>query len=78
VLVIRAGGCRYFVVVKQPAGVAGVLRQDDVNRAENLDGAKGDVAEVSDRRGDEIEPTRYAACSLNFPSSCCFGTAPMT
>lgn len=77
-LVVRAGGRRYFVVIEQPAGVACVLRQDNVNRAENLDGAKGDVAEVSDRRADEIEPTRYAACSLNFISSCCFGTAPIT
>ena len=77
-LVVRAGGCRYFVVIEQPAGVARVLRQDDVNRAENLDSAKGYVAEVSDRRADEIEPTRYAACSLNFSSSWFFGTAPMT
>lgn len=78
VLVVRGGGSRYFVVVEQPARVPRVLGQDYVNRAENLDGAIGNVAEVSDRRADEIEPTRYAACSLNFISSCCFGTAPMT
>jgi hypothetical protein len=65
-------------MIEQPAGVARVLGQDDGYGPEDLDGAKGDVAEVSDRRADEIEPTRYAACSLNFISSCCFGTAPIT
>jgi len=41
-------------VIEQPAGVACVFRQNYVNRAENLDGAKRYVAEVSDRRADEI------------------------
>lgn len=78
VLVIRAGGRRHFVMVEQPARVARVLGQDDGYRAKNLYGAKRDVAEVSDRRADEIEPTRYAACSLIFASRAAFGTAPTT
>ena len=60
------------------AGVARVFRQNQVNGLQNLDGTKGDVAEVAYRGADEKEATRYAACSLNFNSSCCFGTAPMT
>ena len=58
--------------------MAGVFRQDNGGGLQNLDGAEGDVAEVSDRGADEKEAPRYAACSLNFISSCCLGTAPMT
>ena len=65
-------------MVEQAAGVARVFRQNHVNRFQDLDGTEGNVAEVADRRAYEKQPTRYAACSLNFTSSCCFGTAPMT
>lgn len=78
VLVVRAGGCRDGVAIEQAPRVARVLRQNYVNRLQNLDGAKRNVAQVSDRRADEIKTARYAACSLNFTSSCALGTAPIT
>ncbi len=58
--------------------MARVFREDQIDCFQNLDGAERNVAEVSDRGADEKKAPCYAACSLNFISSCCFGTAPMT
>ena len=41
---------------EQPAGHARVLGRDPVDRAQGRDRARGDVAEVPDRRRHEVEP----------------------
>jgi len=54
VLVKRKGLGADAEVVEQPARVARVLAGDGVGTAQHLEGARADVAEVSQRRGHHI------------------------
>ena len=44
-----------FEVVEELLGLAGVFATDAVGAAEDVEGAEGDVAEVADGCGDEVE-----------------------
>ena len=54
-LVVADGGRGDGEVVEELLGLAGVFAGDAVNVFENVEGAEGDVAEVADGGGDEIE-----------------------
>jgi len=55
VVVIADGGDAEAEVREQLGGLAGVLAGDAVDRGEHAQGAEGDVFEVADGRGDEVE-----------------------
>jgi hypothetical protein len=42
-------------MVEQLLGLTGVFAGDAVDAFENVEGAEGDVAEIADGRGDEVE-----------------------
>jgi hypothetical protein len=46
------------VAVEERAGVAGVFGQDAGGRAQDAEGAQGDVFEVADGGADEVEAGR--------------------
>jgi hypothetical protein len=54
-LVIAHQRLRDAVTIQQLAGLAGVFTRDKVHFAENPDGAKGDVLQVSDRCRNNVE-----------------------
>jgi len=54
-LVAAYGGGLDFEVVEQFLGLAGVFAGDAVDALEDVKGAEGDVAQVADGRGDEVE-----------------------
>ena len=58
VLVQRFARAANTIVVEQRRRVAGVLAQHLVSRGQRLQRPNGDVLEVSDRGGDDIEPGR--------------------
>ena len=49
------GGRGDAEVVEELLGLAGVFAGDAVDALEDVEGAKGDVAEVADGGGDEVE-----------------------
>ena len=55
VQVVADGGRRDAEVVEELCGLAGVLAGDAVGGAEDAESAEGDVFEVADGCGDEIE-----------------------
>ena len=63
VVVIGDDAGRDRVGALQLAEVAGVLGRDHINRPERLDCPVGDVADVADRDGDEVErPDSVTGC----------------
>ena len=58
VLVIADGGRLDGVVIQELLRVPCVLARNQVNCLERADGAKGDVFEVPDWRGDQIKRAR--------------------
>ena len=58
VLVIRRERCRDAVMLGELAGDAAVLAGDDVGGGENFQSAQTDIAQVSDRRRDQIKRWR--------------------
>src|SRR6185437_14881877 len=55
VQVVADGGCGDAEVVEKLRGLAGVFAGDAVGGAQNAKRAEGDVFEVADGRGDEVE-----------------------
>ncbi|MCF8152114.1 MAG: YraN family protein [Burkholderiaceae bacterium] len=55
VLVQRQGRHLDAVVIEQLPGVAGVFAGDQIDTAQGFQRAQADVAQVSDRRGDDIQ-----------------------
>ena len=55
VLVAAYGGGGDFEVVEELLGLAGVFAGDAVDLLQDVEGAEGDVAEVADGGGDEVE-----------------------
>ena len=55
VLVIAEEGLFDAVMIQQPAGVAGVLAGDAVRLAQHAHGPEGEILQVSDRRGDNVQ-----------------------
>ena len=58
------GGFVDAVVVQQLAGLAGILASHQVHFAEDAQGAQGDVLEVADGSGDEIERAGHETSSV--------------
>ena len=50
------------VTVEKLAGDARVLARDEVGGGEHLQRPHGDVAQIADRGGDQIEPGRQRRC----------------
>ena len=55
VLVVADGGRADTEVVEQLLRLARVLAGDAVDRAQDAQGAQGDVLQIADGRGDEVE-----------------------
>ncbi len=53
--VVADGGGADVEVIEELLGLARVLARDFVDRTQDAEGAQGDVLEVADGRGDEIE-----------------------
>jgi hypothetical protein len=56
------GGSGDLKVVEQLLCLAGVFAGDPVGAAEDVEGAQGDVAEVADGGGDQIETWGEKSC----------------
>ena len=63
VLVEGDEGLFDLVVIEQPAGVAGVFAGDEIAAMEIVEGAEGQVREVSDGGGDEYHPRIFVGGS---------------
>ncbi len=59
VVVITQQWLLQAVCRKQLCGDAGVFRQHDIGGPQNVEGAQGNVAQIADRRGDDIEAWRH-------------------
>jgi hypothetical protein len=56
VFVVGVGAVLDAVAIEQDAGDAGVLAGEHIGASQGFQRAQGNIAEISDRRGDEIEP----------------------
>src|SRR5207237_10593195 len=55
VLVIAGRTRGYSVMIEQLLRLTGVLAGDEINLLQHSNGAQGDVFEIADRRGNEVE-----------------------
>ena len=65
---IGQGRRRDAVDREKVASNAGVLAGDDIDAAQNIQGAGRNIAGIADRRGDDMQPCRWAAFSGPFTS----------
>lgn len=59
----------YLVMFEQPDGIPSILRQDHIHLLEDVDGSKGDVLQIPDRSGDQIQHGSFLLHSTNLPTS---------
>lgn len=65
-------------MIEQLSRAPGILGEDRGDGAQDLGGAVSEIAEVSNRGADYVEPAGSGVCSRNLLSRYAFGTAPTT